>query len=519
MLQKIFVILLTCISFVAFMITAPLVAMGDTQVDELIELTGEEYEEYINNCLNRSSSKSKKSRAASSYSVNLDKGGDYTKTNVPKKSGTGSVGDVIKSIGSDIIRDVINNSAITNSGYQIPEFRQQAGKVRNVYNSGMVEIITCYMTTYQTVENGVLGYPTGKYNNHCILAFIREIDGYYTTTTICDTYSEQFCPSFSDSGNLNYTFYPSDVIAGIRFYDYETGTTLAGIGNRVYSYGSTYNVRFYDFGGTSKEFPLNVSGDFNIYFGSYQKKGISEISSGDSYKTLYTLLMNYNAFRYVDNNTPSYRGIVFSVMDTVTNNYQNFSQYKEYDNNTEYKQSITYLDQINSSDVINSNNVNNYDFLTIEGDTLTTNNNYDSWYQSNVTDVVNNNITNVYNNYWITPTDPPETAPPVTQPPTEPPTESSIQLPGTTASGSAPPATIPTGLPSLPIYTVDPKYTIDMEEFFSEYSDIYSKAKPLDDSNSFWLVRCIDYVLKHVEVFSIFLLVFVLALVRVFLWK
>lgn len=404
--------------------------------EEMIELSNDEYQDYVNNLLRPAFFEEFVNEMTVS-AVDLNKDA-YKSTNVPKSSGIGSAGgsSVLKDFGKEIIEDIatkiINDAAVDNSGYYMPEFRQQTGKLRNVYNSGLVEIITCTMTTYQTPAVGSLGGKTGSYDNHCILTLIRQIDDYYTITTICDEASKEYCSTYTATGNYIFESYsPNAYTYFVRFFDGAAQETIPN--HQILGHGSSIKFKFYDLP-VIDEIPNTTGLGTTLFFLVYDRQGLPEFSSGSQYRALNYILTSSSTFSSDSSKASSIPGCAFAVSNTITNDYQDYSQQHEFNETSEQKQAITYLSDINTTNVINKNNIDNYSNIT---------NNFDSWYQSNVTEIVNNNITNVYNNYWITPTDPPvptdpptqppETVPPITQPPTDPPatvpTNPSIVIP------------------------------------------------------------------------------------------
>lgn len=416
MLKKFLCSFVTLIVSFSFIIV-PLVVSAEEEVieDNLIELSNDDYKDYISDLLRPSFFSEFFNDMTASASDALITTKNYESTNAPKPSGSGSVVNLIKDIGKKIIEDVINDSVVDNSGCQIPEFHQQTGKLRNVYNSGLVEIITCTVTAYQTPVIGTLGEPTGTYNNHCILSFIRQIDDYYTITTICDNDSKKYCDAYSVIGTYKQASYAAYTTPYyVRFFDYATQETVPN--HQIRAIANGYQMNWTDL--ETDEEIKNSTLQTYVYFGSYEKQGLPEFSSGSTYQSLSNILASSSVYPSSNNSARAGIGAVFAVSSTVTNDYQDYSQREEVNKTVEQKQAITYMSEINTTNVINKNNINNYKFLTIEGDKLTTNNNFDSWWSSSVEEVVNYNIQNTYVNYWYIgepdPTEPPSTIP--TQP-------------------------------------------------------------------------------------------------------
>lgn len=501
--------MLLALLFFCVCAVAPLVASAEEVVEnDLIELSNDDYKNYITDSLRPSffSEFFNDMTASASDALITDK--NYTSTNAPKPSGAGSAGSsitsAIRDLGIEIVKKIINDSTINQqrNGFQIPEYRQQMGKLRNVYNSGLVEIITCTITTYETPEIGNLGEPTGKYLNHCILSLIRQTDNYYTTTVICDSGSENFCNSYTGTGNFSmssYSMYAN--IYPVRFFDYEAQQTV--LNHQMLMTGSSYNSVTFSNLEISDEITSSTLRT-NLYFGDFQKQGISEISSGNQYRTLSYILGSSFVYSSTSNNASSSLGVAFTSFNTITNNYQDYSQKKEINETLEQKQAITYLSEINSNTVINESNIENYNYLTIEGDRLTTNSNFNSWWSSSVSEEINYNITNNYANYWYIgdpdPTEPPSTIP--TQPPTEPP----VTIP------TQPPVTVPTE-------SAVPKYTLDMTAVSSDMEELKKQSTSIELGKSFWVIRLLDKFLTDLNLMPLFLFLFLLSVLGVLLWK
>lgn len=491
----------------------PLVADAEEEVieDNLIELSNDDYKNYINDLLRPSFFSEFFNDMTASASDALITTKNYESTNAPKPSGIGSVGSSVTSqlidLGVELVKDIINDSAIDNSdSFQIPEFKQQMGKLRNVYNSGLVEIITCCMTTYQTPVIGVLGEPTGTYENHCILSFIRQMDDYYTITTICDDASEKYCETYSTTGTFSLGSYSSySTPYYIRFFDYDTQSTI--VGHKIPAVGSSYKIGFHDLTSID-EFPTSSFNSIGIYFGSYSKQGISEFSSGANYRTLYQIISSSSVYFSDSDRASSSVGVVFTVVNTITNDYQDYSQQEEVNQTLEQKQSITYLQEINTTNKINKTNINNYDFLTIEGDKLTTNSNFNSWWSSSSETIINN-VTNNYANYWYIgdpdPTEPPSTIP--TQPPTEPP----VTVP------TQPPVIVPTTDYVLEIESYDVNYPIVVDEPYGELQSFAKLPAGIAKDISIFFEIFFEYVPS--DVIGVLTFILLLSIVTWFLFR
>lgn len=497
-----------CTVIFCFAVVPVTVLADNVDQDGMIELSEQEYQAYIENLLS----------APVTIAVDLEKPKDittqkYESTNAPKPSGAGSVGSSITTSlidrGIDLIKDVINNSSVDKSsnGFQIPDFRQQIGKLRVVYNSGLVEIVTCSLTTYDTPEIGILGEPTGNYNPHAIVTFIRESDKRYTVTTICDDNSTKYCDSYTTIGTFSIGSYiPYSTVYVPRFFDYETQMSVAGRPYTQINGSRISKFRFSDLE-TVDEIPSDVFEIANLYFGSASEQGLPEINSGNQYKNLYTLLIGSSVYGGPQS-TVSNQGIAFAVVNTVTNNYQDYIQMTDTNDNPdrEQKQSITYLSEINSTNIYNENTIKNYDFLSIVDGRITTNNNFDSTFQS-WTETINNNVQNIYNNYWYIvpdPTEPPVTVPtdpPITYPPATVPTDPPVTYP---------PATIP---------TAEPKYTLDMTAISSDIEELKKQSTSVSIGKSFWVIRVLDYMLNELGLMPLFLLLFFFGILGVLLWK
>ena len=526
----------TLFSFTSFLFSSVSVSADERLTnDNMIELSNEEYEKYINDLL-RPTFFQEFINEMSASAVDLNKD-TYTSTNVPKSSGIGSAGgsSVLKDFGKEILRDIttkiINDSMIDNSGCQMPEFRQQTGKLRNVYNSGLVEIITCTMTTYQTPVVGVLGGNTVNYDNHCILTLIRQIDDHYTITTICDESSKKYCDVYTATGNYTVDYYSPDshVYYG-RFFDGATQETIPN--HQILGNGTSIKFNFYDLPFTIDEIPNTNGLGTAIYFLVYDRQGLPEFSSGSQYRPLNYILQQHFIYSSDSISARGALGCAFAVSNTIMNNYQDYIQQEEYNETAKQKQSITYLSELNTTNVINQNNINDYSHIF---------NNFDSWYQSNVTDVVNNNITNIYNNYWTMPTDPPtptqpptnppETIPPITQPvtdppetippATQPPTDPPETIPPVTQPPTDPPEAIPpdTFLPPIPSETLLPEYTLDVSAISAGIVDIKKQAFTIDFSGSFWFLEVMNYLLTETGLLPLFIFAFFMSLLGYFLWK
>ena len=433
------VLIVFCSAFVV-----PLVVVADDS-EVLVELSEDDYRAYIENELAK----------PVTYAVGdgLVTTKDYESTNVPKKSGAGSIGSSITTgilnFGKDIIEDIINDSTIENdsSGLQIPDFRQQIGKCRVVYSSGLVEILTCSLTTYSTQVIGNAGKPTGEYKPHAILTFIRETDSRYTVTTICDDESTQYCDSYSTVGTFSFGTYTSySTTYANRFFDYDTQDTV--VSPRVQLLGQRYTSFLFRDLEQIEEVNQSTFDMKNLFFGTATRQGLPEINSGYQYKPLYSLVSGANMFGSSTNGT-SIQGLCLATANTITNSYSDYVQMKDVEDTPEreQKQSVTYLSEINSTNIYNENTIKNYDFLTYIDGRITTNAIFSGYWENSVETVINNNVYNTYNNYWTQepePTQPPETVPPTDPPePTQPDTYPPATLPSEPTE-TYPVATLPT---------------------------------------------------------------------------
>lgn len=436
-----------------------LVANAEDQAEEqeLTELSAEEYEDYINDLLRPTFFSEIFEDIEASAKVDL---GKFDSSNVPSSSGAGSAGSAsgLKDFGMEILSDLvldIANKAFVGGSTRMPDFNQRIGKLRNVYNSGLVEIITCGLTTYQTERLGNLGDPVGTYDDHCILTLTRQIDNYYTVTTICDPDSSKYCdPSATADYKLG-GYSPYVTASPYRYFDESTQTSISG--QYIPSYGTYTRIFFIEFSDNDlEEMPGLGSGTLqsDLYFFSHDRRGVSEYSSGSQYRTL-SYILGSSGIRVSSGGLG--RGICFSVANTITNDYQEYSQQQEINNNTEQKQSITYLSELNTTNIINENNIQNYKNMSYD---------FSSWWQSNVSEVINNNITNIYNQYWIVPTDPPEIPP--TDPSVTPPlvTDPSETLPPIISV--QPSETVPSM--SLPSDWLDDSVQLDTSHYTMDYS-------------------------------------------------
>ena len=533
-LMKFFAAVLVLLFYTSFLLPFSVIA-GEIEEDP-IELTNEEYENYINDLLRPTFFEEIFNDITASAKVDL---GKFDSSNVPASSGVGSAGSAsgLKDFGMEILKDLvlnITNKAFVDGSTRMPDFNQRIGKLRNVYNSGLTEIITCGLTIYQTERTGNLGDSVGTFDDHCILTLTRQTGNYYTITTICDTDSEKYCDPLATANFKMGSYSPYVVVSPYRFYDDASQSSISG--QHIPSTGTYTRIVFNEFSNNDlEEMPGFSTTAFssNLYFVSHDRQGVSEFSSGSQYRTLAYILRS-SSMRMGNGNLGI--GICFSVSNTITNDYQEYSQQQEINNNADQKQSITYLSELNTTNVINENNIQNYRNMTY---------NFDSWWQSNVTEVINNNITNVYNNYWITPTDPPETIPPVTQPPTnppeiippitqpvtdppetippaiQPPTDPPETIPPVTQSPTDPPEAIPpdTYLPPIPSESLLPEYTLDVSAISAGIADIKKQAFTIDFSGSFWLLEVMNYLLTETGLLPLFIFAFFMSLLGYFLWK
>lgn len=460
----------------------PLVAVAD-ESEVLIELSENDYKAYIESELSK----------PVTYAVGDDliTTKTYESTNTPKKSGAGSIGSAITTgvldFGKQIFVDIINNSVIENedSGLKIPDFRQQIGKCRVVYSSGLVEILTCSLTTYSTQVIGTLGKPTGEYKSHAIITFIRETDSRYTVTTVCDEESMQYCDSYSTVGTFSFSTYtPYSTTYTSRFFDYDTQDVV--ISPRVQLLGQRYtNILFKDLE-QIEEINQSTLDIKNLFFGTATRQGLPEINAGYQYKPLYSLVSTANMYSGVTGGT-SLQGLCLATANTITNSYSDYIQMKDIEDtpDREQKQSITYISELNSTNIYNENTVENYDFLTYEGDKITTNKNFNNFFNAFVVAPITLNANATFKIYWELPDielpepsvtlpnipDPTNTPNPPDQPdPTEPtqpsdPTEP-IQPPDTippaTCPATCPVATLPTETYRIPDFETD-TYVLEID--------------------------------------------------------
>ena len=476
---------------------------------KMVQLSEEDYAAYIQEQLDR----------PVTYAVDLTKpsGVTYESTNTPKKSGAGSISSPITSAvidyGIEIIKDVINDSVIenTSSGLQIPDFRQQMGKCRIVYSSGLVEILTCSLTIYSTQVIGTLGEPTGAYKPHAILTFIRESSNRYTVTTICDNDAKKYCDSYSTTGVLSFSSYvPYSTTYPVRFFDYKSQETVSS--PRPTMLGQRYDgLTFRDFGSTD-ELTSSIFSINYLFFGTASMQGLPEINSGYQYKPLSSLVST-NTMAMSVTGSASLSGFCLAVTNSITNSYQDYIQMTDINDtpDREQKQSITYLSELNTTNIYNDNTIKNYDFLSLVDGRITTNSNFSGWWQNNVSETVDNSVHNTYNYYW-------SQEPSPTEPPTDPPTEplTDLSTSSTSTTETFPLATLPTG--TFPP-AVLPKYTLDITVLESGADFLYDEAENVDVSRGFWLIRLMQYVLKETGLFSYFIFAFLLGLVGVLLWR
>ena len=506
--------------------------LSSTQYQKLVEglIEGDSYQDAYdqatgNNSVFRFFSDLSKS---SSRSVNLDKNDKTTNTNFSKSGVLSTINEVLDLAKKiyDTTSDVVKNQEYgTDWDVDIPVASQLIGKTKIYYDNGVVELIT-------------LG-----------VSFVR----YYDSTPAIDMYRNKMqiygIRQIISQGGYAATDFNVGIDAGFLPVQYDSSTMLAygansnlaivhdnSDGDEVFTWGSGV----YSALGFSRVSLTNAN--YYLYFASLQQQGITYKkfskyvtddllylnNSHSNYRNFAGFSMNYSS------DYSSHAAIVYTVSDMQTNSY---GDYVNSLNDKTYQPSVTYNSTYNAGDKITNNNYKNYGYdYDIDNKTWTYDTDYYNNWQTTYNETIINNYYNNYeiidnsgswygdvNNTTISPFEEPEK--PETQQPTEKPTQPSTEPPTqlpettvTTASGSDPPATVPTGVPAtLPEYTA--KYTIDMTEYFTEVSDLSSYAKKVTDDNSFWIVRCMNYILNNVELFTVFLLLFLLALLRMFLWK
>ena len=377
--MKKFLYFFVTLIFFCFVVAVPLVAVAEDDSGVLVELSEDDYRAYIEKELAKP--------ALYAIGDDLVTTKTYESTNAPKPSGAGSIGSSITTsilnFGKEIIEDLINDSSVENdnSGLQIPDFKQHIGKCRIVYNSGLVEVLTCSLTTYSTQVIGNLGKPTGEYKPHAILTFIRESDKRYTVTTLCDEDSTKYCISYSDVGTFSFVNFSSySNLYANRFFDFDTQQTI--VSPRVNLLGSLFSrLTFSDLSGDTEEVPSSVFQIIDLFFGTSTKQGLPEFNSGYTYSSIYQIASSGNIYSNADRGN-SIQGLCLAISSTITNSYQDYLQTKEINDQPEkeQKQSITYLSEINTTNVYNQNTVENYSFLSYIDGRITTNTSFSGYW-------------------------------------------------------------------------------------------------------------------------------------------
>lgn len=539
-MKNIFVVLLTCISFIVSMVVAPLIAIAENDKDfenycrsEGIDyMSSQQYEILMKGLIDGSDYsdayfEATGSRKRGTYRVDLDKQNSTTDTNFTKSSLLDKIKsalDLGKSV-YDTTSDLVKNEIYGDSwDVEIPSAVELIGKTKIIYDSGVEELVTLGISYTRFYDKMV-----GLYRNKCQIYGTRQlVSGGGAGNAATD-----FRVSI-DGGYYPVPYNNSSMLA----YSSTTGVPCEWMDSNGNQQLTTTSCTFSSIGLTTSGGGTGTNVNYYLYFASLNRQGITYCTKSSYVPDLllycHNSKSNYRNYVSFPKGTSLDTGstltsIVYTVSAVSTNDYSTYVNQNSNQQNV-YSPSISYDNSFVGGTTINNNNYNDYGYTY-----NTTTNTWDTdqtWYNSWQNEW--NNQTNYnYNNTYITMDvsgsefgdqnnitfDPFKEITPEPTYPTEPvatsPPETSVT---TTTTVFYPPATTQTyPLATLPDYTAI--YTIDMTVYYTQMSDLSGYAENLDDNNSFWIIRCMNYILNHLEIFSIFLLLFLLGLIRVILWK